>query len=316
MNFFEEQENFRKLAKIYSEDTSRLVVFCGAGASREAGMPSWDELVALLLKAYLDIATTGLGQKIAEERALQVESARDNWQRMSMLKEFMGEQYEQTIGAVLRSDSGLIPSFYRNIWDLNPNALLTFNLDGFANNSYVNRKTGKLQSHIAGIDAPHSRVGLGDGRPLIVDLHGNIDSPRTWILTKEERDNLLRDTGYIEFLKSMFSHNLVIFYGVGIRDFSVSGQLSYLRELDFVTGKYFLVKKSNEKGDADIVNTLPVNIVYTGEDKSWEEGFSDFIGKLRTKTSRDENALPVLSNLATDKVIPSPDDLINTLQTK
>ncbi|MET3855064.1 serine/threonine protein kinase [Rhizobium sp. OAE497] len=306
-----EQQSFQKLAKIYGEKTKRLVVICGAGASKEAAMPTWDDLIERIKENYLKVATTSIGQKLADEISLQIKYMPDNWQRMSRLKELMGAQYEQVVRNILTPNTDIIPTFYRDIWELEPHALLTFNLDNFANISYVKKKTGILQNHLFGLDAPNSRVGLGDGRPLIVDLHGNVDTPHSWILTREDRDKLLSLPGYIEFLKSMFTHNVVVFYGVGVEDFTVSGQLSYLRNIDFITGDYFIVKREPSEEDKNLSHRLPLNIIYTGKDKSWESGFSDFVKTLKKNKSDEDILPPVVSRIVTQEDIPTPDQMVS-----
>ncbi|WP_147273502.1 hypothetical protein [Ciceribacter lividus] len=165
MPYLERQTSFQRLAKIYAEKTKRLVVFCGAGASREAGMPTWDELVERIQNSYLEIAKSDIGQKLADEISLQIRNLPDNWQRMSRLRELMGEQYELAVRSALSPRNEIIPTFYNEIWNLDPHALLSFNLDNFANTSYVQRRTGRVQNHMVGVEAPTSRVSLGDGRP-------------------------------------------------------------------------------------------------------------------------------------------------------
>jgi len=305
-----EQLSFQRFSKIYAEKTKRLIVFCGAGASFEAGLPNWDDLIGQLTSTYLSVANSSLGAKLSEEIALQIRYLPDNWYRMSRLKELMDAQYEQCIRNLLTPKSDKLPIFYKKIWDLEPHALLSFNLDNLANTSYVQRKLGVLQNHLSGIDAPNSRVGLGDGRPLIVDLHGNIDRPSTWILTKEDRDKLTSARPYIEFLKSMFTHNLVLFYGVSVEDFTVSGQLGYLREVDFVTGDYFILKRSPDNNDHHVARSLPLNFIYMGEDHSWEAGFSNFVQTVKGQISQDSVADPIVSSLDPLGEIPLPEEMV------
>jgi serine/threonine protein kinase len=77
-----------------------------------------------------------------------------------------------------------------------------------------------------------------------------------------------------------------------------------------MTGKYFLIKRNNENGDAEITKNLPINLIYTGQEKSWEEGFSDFVRRVRSKIPQDENALPVVSTSLAADDIPPPHELI------
>ncbi|WP_438747863.1 protein kinase domain-containing protein [Pararhizobium sp. O133] len=307
----EAQPNFARLAKIYKEETKRLVIFCGAGSSREAGLPNWDELVDQLLESYLSLAAnTAVSEKLADEISNTVKYIPDNWSKISYLKNQMGAQFEIEARRILTPKSINCPTFFEHVWHLNPHALLSFNLDGFAANSYAKRKTGIVPNHLLGVDAPLSRLALGDSRPLIVDLHGQIDNPRSWILAREERDTLLAQHGYAEFLKSMFSHNLVIFYGVGLKDLTVSGQLGYLHQTGFVTGDYFLIKRKPDDEDMELAKNLPVSIVYTGDDKTWEAGFIHLVSELNKGSSADSIAYPVVSSVNISGSIPSPIEIL------
>lgn len=310
MQTLHDQLYFKKLSKIYAEKTKRLIVFCGAGASLEADVPNWTGLIETLKAHYLTSAHTTLGEKIAEGFSEQIDAEPSNWNKMGMLKEALGEQYEQIVRTILQPKTGKIPTFHRKIWDLDPHAILSFNLDNLTNISFAERRTGTVPNYLLGKDAASSRTSLGDGRPLIVDLHGNIENPRSWVLTNTDIDELLGDFSYIEFLKSMFTHNLVLFYGVGVDDLSVTGQLSYLKSVNFITGDYFLVKRKEEAHDLDITRSIPLNIIYTGEDRSWEEGFKYFVEELKKARPQEPTAAPVLSAIEERHTIPSVDDML------
>ena len=311
MTPLENQPNFLRLRKIYKEETKRLIFFCGAGASREAGLPNWNELIDELLDSYLALAAaTAVGEKLTDEIRNTIKYIPDNWSKISHLKNLMGVQFELEIRRLLSPKSTTCPTFFEKVWHLNPHALLSFNLDGFAANSYAQKKTGIVPNYLLGIDAHSSRLALGDSRPLIADLHGQIDNPRSWIMTREERDALLAQQGYAEFLKSMFNHNLVVFYGIGIGDLTVSGQLGYLHKTGFVTGDYFLIKRKADQDDIHIAKDLPISIIYTGEDKSWETGFSDLVSELNKGDSIDPAASPVISSLNFKGSIPDPQDIL------
>lgn len=260
------QPYFRRFADLYAQQVRRIVAFSGAGASREIGLPNWDGLISQLQDQYISTARTTLGEKIAEEFGKKIAATSNNWDKMQLLRDSLHGQYEQAVRAVLNSPSRTIPTYHRRILDLEPSALLSLNLDGLSMVSYAAKRTGTSPNYYVGKEAFKSRNTIGGDRTLIVDLHGNLDNPHSWVLTRDDLNSLLKTDGYIEFLKSVFSQNIVVFYGIGLEDISVSGQIEYFKNINFINGEYFLIKKEPEIDDAKLYEYLPIQIIYTGED--------------------------------------------------
>lgn len=212
------QPFFRRLADLYAQQVRRIVAFCGAGASSEAGLPNWDGLISELTAQYTRSAKNELGEVIAEEVIRKINNTPNNWDKMDILKEHLRGRYEPTVRAILGKNNTKIPTYHQRILDIEPAALLSLNLDGLSSAAYAQRRTGRNPNYYVGKDAHKSRNTIGGDRTLIVDLHGNIDNPHSWILTREDQKEILSNDGYIEFLKSIFSQNIVIFYGIGIDD--------------------------------------------------------------------------------------------------
>lgn len=305
------QPYFTRLADLYAQRVKRVVAFCGAGASREIGLPNWDGLIERLHEQYTSTATTTLGEKITEEIARVISSTPNNWDKMEVLKENLRGQYEPSVRAILHNSSNKIPTFHKKIWDLDPDVLLSLNLDGLSMASYAKRKTGIDPNYYVGRDAYKSRNTIGGPRKLIVDLHGNIDNPHSWVLTRNELKSILSIDGYIEFIRSIFAHNIVIFYGIGIDDISVSGQIEYFKDINFISGDYFLIKRKQESSDAKLYENLPIQIIYTGEDLSWEDGFSNFIDTITSYKPADQNYRPISSSITSEEAVPAPETIIN-----
>lgn len=260
------QPYFKRLADLYSQKVRRIVAFCGAGASREIGLPNWDGLIEQLTDQFAATAHTAIGEALTEQYLKNLSETSNSWDKMKLLKEYLRGQFEPTVRAILQPPPDKVPTFHRRIWELDPAALFSLNLDGLAASSYANRKTGLNPNYYVGKEVYRSRNTIGGNRTLIVDLHGNIDNPHSWVLDRSDLDELLKSDGYVEFLRSVFSQSIVIFYGIGVSDISVSGQMEYFKKINFINGEYFLIKRAPEEGDAKLYDALPIQIIYTGDD--------------------------------------------------
>lgn len=155
------QPYFRRLADLYSQQVRKIVAFCGAGASRELSLPDWGELIEQLKTQYSTTALTALGEGIVDETLRVVQETPNSWDKMSLLKDYLRGQYEPAVRAILQPPPNKVPTFHHRIWDLDPAALLSLNLDGLGARSYAQRKTGVSPNYYVGRDVYKSRNTLG-----------------------------------------------------------------------------------------------------------------------------------------------------------
>lgn len=137
-----EQSSFERLADLYGQDVRRLIVFSGAGASREVGLPDWPMFVSRLKQHYAQNARTAIGEALINENLKAIDNADDPWKKVGKLKETLGGQYEIAVRNILTPPTDKLSTFYRRVWDLNPHALLSINIDGLTQASYAALKTG------------------------------------------------------------------------------------------------------------------------------------------------------------------------------
>lgn len=108
----------------------------------------------------------------------------------------------------------------------------------------------------------------------------------------------------------MFSANVVVFYGITFSDVSVSGQISYFRDINFVNGEYFLIKKGPSAEDWELMKSLPIQFIYMGEDVSWEDGFNRLVDTLISYKAPDPSYGPVkTADSSATASIPPPGEL-------
>lgn len=301
------QTAFRRFLDHYSQDTRKLIVFCGAGASKEANLPDWDELVRLV-RAELDQPVYSADDIKRKVQKFDYED--DFWNKFSIAKDIMGANYSSVIEPLLRTTSPL-PSFYRHIWKLRVSGLVTMNLDGLAQRGYVETEH-KLPQVLTGKEAFHAKNAfLGTSGPTIVELHGNIDKPGSWILTKEDYLHISGDEAYRQFLRNIYSNSIVLIYGLSAGDASVSGQLEYLNDIRSSNGHYYLLKREPAtEQDHSLAKELGIQLIYLPVTESWEKGFESFAEYVHRYKPKDPHPDVVLSDSAANFVLPPAADLL------
>jgi eukaryotic-like serine/threonine-protein kinase len=304
-----QQDSFARLANLHTQGIRRLIAFSGAGASKEVGFPDWTEFIGKLLEQYEQHATGAFGTALVEKNKQQILQIKNPWKRVEQIKQKMGGYFETAVRNILDKPTRL-STFYEKIWEISPSALLSVNLDGMAQQSWDARKTGVSSDYYTGNAVTSSRNILGSAKRLIVDLHGNANTPSSWILTESDLNKLMSQESYKQFLRNIFSDNIILFYGITFDDISISGQLQYLKQIGFVSGEYFLLKRGKEATDWNIITDFPIQIIYLDDSKSWESGFSEFIQELKSYRVTESRANPVISTLSDNSVMPSSSELL------
>ncbi|MCW5547905.1 MAG: hypothetical protein KIT44_02985 [Opitutaceae bacterium] len=133
MPFDTTQNSYLALRKVMAERTRQVVVFCGAGLSRPAKMPTWSELRAGLLKSArkeVEYRTENLRR---DQALLDVaEREGDYWRAFAHIKEVLGDT---TYTAEIRrefehADRTIPPEEYCDLWRMPIAGFVTLNLDG------------------------------------------------------------------------------------------------------------------------------------------------------------------------------------------
>lgn len=308
--FFWKQAYFKRFADIFKTRVSPLTIVVGSGSSREAGFPDWNGFVDGLIDLFANLHGTAIADAYNEESLKNLETVTDNWQKMSLIKSSLGNQYIHAVRALLKKENPIIPSSLDNLWKLNPNVFMTLNLDGLIHKSFASLKTGRDYNSETGKSIGGRYDNFSNQKQLIVELHGNIDDPKTWILTKEDIDELFLSDRYLNFVRSLFSRSLVLFYGVGIDDLSVGGHLSYLRDIDFNSGEFFVLGRRGESLIEGVGN-YPVQPIFIPDDMSWNQSLELFSNIVSQYSPKDTDYGPVMRENSGDNDIPSPDSLIS-----
>lgn len=279
--FLWKQDYFKRFANVYSQKVLPLTVFTGAGSSRTAGLPSWDELVEKLISQLISLRKGVFGDAFLEREIQEINSQSSNWDKIELLSRYLDSQYVYAVRAILKNESVSAPDALASLWKLSPSTFLTLNLDGLASQAYANLRTGVPLRTDCGFTIGGRMDTFSAGHNKLVELHGNIDEPTNWVLTQSDLEKLLQNRRYISYIRSILSQSLVLFYGVGIDDVSVGGHLKYLREIELNGGEFFILCKRSDS-IINKIHDIPVQPIFL-EGHDWEKGLKIFSVRSKKK---------------------------------
>jgi serine/threonine protein kinase len=293
----EQQIHFQQLREKISEKTNDIVVWCGAGLSAGAGLPGWSELKSNILKDSeneLEIDETTI------KKLDSIKKQSDFWVSFSMLKELLGtSKYQALIKKYLDLHSRA-PEIYEKIWEFNPKGIITVNIDRFAGTSFSNVYPGKRVNEFEGFSIKDNYRLLRTPDNFIVNIHGNIDKPSTWVFTKEELSALQKTDGYTEFLTTIFSSNTVLFIGISVDDVAVGGLINNLvNEKHIEMENHYWITDRNDNETKKWADLSHVNIIKYTAGK--HEEVVEYIDNILEFISKDKDATPIIM----DSVLPA-----------
>lgn len=232
--------NASLLKKAINND--KLVVFAGAGVSKDSGIPLWNELIEEV-KGYLN-------EDIIEKDPLKI---------AQILYNEKGEkEYNDIIKKCLFNRKENYNPIHEILFELNPQHIITTNYDNFFEKVIENK--GLPFSVVSkDIDLPYA-----EHKNLLVKYHGDFDNKN--IVFKEtdylefSKNNTLKEI----FVKSLFSNKVILFVGYSVGDINLK---LLIREIQFILTKHhqraYLLTHKSEISDSEIkyFENLGINII-------------------------------------------------------
>src|SRR5690625_15964 len=237
-------------------ESDQLVVFAGAGISKDSGIPLWSELIKLI-KGQLN-------EEIQDKDPLKI---------AQILYNEKGEkEYNDIVEDLIFKNAGKYNPIHEAIFDLNPQHIITTNYDYYFED--IIKDKGLPFSFVSkDIDLPYAKH-----KSLLIKYHGDFKNKN--IVFKENdylefsKDNTLKET----FVKSLFSNKVILFLGYRVGD----QNLKYLiREIQYILKKhhqrsFLLSHKSFNESEKQYFNDLGINILqFPNKDQRSEEHTSE-----------------------------------------
>ena len=193
---------------------NKCVLFAGAGASMDAKLPSWNELVVALVDCLKDEYSDLADRELEEIETLLCE------RKYLVLAEYCLKKlgpYDFSHVLKLKLSCEGKKSLTHNLLAQIPfRAVITTNFDSFI--EQTNAQNGRLCKIILPNDMNISEDRLGGVLPVL-KIHGSYEVPESIILTKANiRELLFNKLQYNETLKRYFIENTVLFYGYSFND--------------------------------------------------------------------------------------------------
>ncbi|QQU02189.1 SIR2 family protein [Myroides odoratus] len=223
-------------------DNDKLVVFAGAGVSKDSGIPLWSELIKEI--------SGNLNEEVKLDDPLKV---------AQILYNEKGEkEYNDIIKDALYKNKGTYNPLHEILFELNPQHIITTNYDGFFED-VINNKGLPFSVVSKDIDLPYAQH-----KNLLIKYHGDFDNKN--IVFKEadylefSKNNTLKEI----FVKSLFSNKVILFIGYGVGDINLK---LLIREIQFILNKHhqraYLLshKESFSTSEIKYFENLGINVI-------------------------------------------------------
>ena len=322
MSFNTGQSAYKALRNIIAERTSDVIFWTGSGLSAEVGLPTWPKLRNALVKALIEqINQLDVSERGTMNAAVRVvREEQNNWRAFNLLKDSLGDT---TWRAIIRENlrmSALInpPVLYDKMWQLNPQGVLTLNLDRLATKSYTDLNRGPILTEFVGGQVANYTHVLKHPHPFICQLHGNVDDSSSWILTSSDLNRRLSDLGYQNFIKSSLSTKTIVLIGISADDVAVGGFLDQLSSLDIDASPHYWITSRRDWQTNRWAEERGIRLIrYDAPDEDHSEVLEAF-DDLVTYVSVDDPAdsLPIIPEgiESGSETLPDQNDLLTFSQ--
>ena len=256
-------------------EKGKLVVFVGAGVSKNSGLPEWEELI----KNYADYR--GIKEFTSKQFLTIPEEV---FERYGSLK-----YYEI---AEKRFSGKYVPnSIHRILKKMKLTYIITTNYDTLIEDEIKN-----LQIVSKDEDLPYT-----NSNKMLIKMHGDFEN-KNIVLKKSDYDNYEKNFQLISTLvKGLFTTNTVLFIGYSYSDTNVQQIMNWIKEiLKEKTRKAFLVEFTNEDSkeeeNSEQINKISLKLLNDNNDEVLYEN-----KKERFNNNYEKTLTKFLSNIYNEK---------------
>ena len=250
------EQDIRFLAEELAK--GKLVVFVGAGVSKNSGLPDWKELI----KDYAEYR--GIKEFTSKEYLTIPEEVFERYGSLKYYeiaeKRFSGKYFPNSIHRILKK--------------MNLTYIITTNYDTLIEDEIKN-----LQIVSKDEDLPYT-----NSNRMLIKMHGDFEN-KNIVLKKSDYDNYEKNFQLISTLvKGLFTTNTVLFIGYSYSDTNVQQIMNWIKEiLKEETRKAFLVEftkeDDKEEENSEQINRISLKLLTKNNDEvlyiDKKEGFDN-----------------------------------------
>lgn len=229
LEYLEESEQsavFSKLVETIKK--KRIAPFVGAGLSKPCNFPLWGEAIEKLVKKLE-------GVSVSEQRAAQPAFA-----YLEEVKQYLSKwRYLEAVELLYGTNKTLVDSFVRNIFELSANpvisgpvlllpkicdgCIVTTNFDDVIETVFIKERK-PIEGYMHGTQNHNQFAAkLIQGERCILKLHGTVNDPETYILSKAQYKDAYGDGDSFDYtrplaktLRQIFISHSLLFLGCSL----------------------------------------------------------------------------------------------------
>ena len=256
-------------------EKGKLVVFVGAGVSKNSGLPEWEELI----KNYADYR--GIKEFTSKQFLTIPEEVFERYGSLKYYeiaeKRFLGKYVTNSIHRILKK--------------MKLTYIITTNYDTLIEDEIKN-----LQIVSKDEDLPYT-----NSNKMLIKMHGDFEN-KNIVLKQSDYDNYEKNFQLISTLvKGLFTTNTVLFIGYSYSDTNVQQIMNWIKEiLKEKTRKAFLVEFTNEDSkeeeNGEQINKISLKLLNDNNDEVLYEN-----KKERFNNNYEKTLTKFLSNIYNEK---------------
>ena len=255
---FTEEQCIELLAKELEKE--KLIIFVGAGVSKNSGLPNWNELI--------------------KEYAKELGIKKENFKSDEILK--IPEKYFKKFGEIKYYK--ILSRIFSKHYEPNSihEALKKMNLNYIVTTNYDNLIEDKINSYVVSedTDLPHHNTNT-----MVIKMHGDIVKKNV-VLKKSDYRNYETNFPLIStYLKGLFTTNTILFIGYSFNDASVQQIMKWIRNiLKNDTKQAFLVDLNSntiiqDKNKEQLITRIPLKVLNNDYEKTLESFLEKIVDK-------------------------------------
>lgn len=287
MAFDFSQSAYIRLRDAVIPDTGRIIVWCGAGLSAPAGVPSWGRLREILEERLLEKARNlEESERNSIYRQLpSLRNERNHWVAFQRLQSLLGiTSYRETIREQMSiGNVADIPAAYQMLWRMRLAGMITLNLDALPLRASTLINSGKRVEVFTGNElSNYMHVLKNPNVRFLCHLHGVDSNITSWVFTHRDLSELAKTDGYNDFLAAILTTFTVLFVGISADDVAVGSHLQRLLKKNFDFGSHYWVTNRHDARTNEWAENTAIQTIYYS---SYDGDHSELEGMLSDLTS-------------------------------